>query len=62
MIRLRLISGIRQLKRKDKLVNVSVDRQVVKDSPAYDTTTMVDRAYEDHFHSYYRDIGPSDQR
>ena len=37
----------------DKLVNLDVDRQRVKDSPAYDPTTSVDRGYEREFHSYY---------
>ena len=30
----------------DKLVNLSVDRQRVKDSPTYDASTTIDRAYE----------------
>jgi len=46
----------------DKLVNLDVDRQKVKDSPTYDATTTVDRAYEKHFHGYYGDVRPSDRR
>jgi hypothetical protein len=42
-----------------KLVNLNVDRQRVKDSPAYDTSTTVDRAYEKRFHSYYGDVRSS---
>lgn len=38
---------------KSRLVNLDVDREKVKGSPIYDATTIVDRAYEGHFHSYY---------
>lgn len=41
----------------DNLVNLNVDRQKVKDAPAYDASVMVDRAYEHHFHRYYDGIG-----
>ena len=44
-----------------KLVNLDVDRQKVKDSPAYDATTTIDRAYENHFHSHYGDVRASGQ-
>ena len=37
----------------DKLVNLNVDRQRVKDSPTYDASTTVDQAYEERFHTYY---------
>jgi hypothetical protein len=40
----------------DRLVNLDVDRQKVKDSPGYDTSMTVDGAYEDRFHNYYGDI------
>jgi hypothetical protein len=53
--------SIREIEWTDKLVNLDVDRQRVKDSPAYDANTPVDRAYEKHFHSYYGDARPSDQ-
>lgn len=43
----------------DKEVDLGVDRQHVKDSPNYDSSTMVDRAYERDFHRYYADNGPS---
>jgi sporulation protein YlmC with PRC-barrel domain len=36
-------------------VELGIDRQRVKDGPAYDPTMTVDRAYERHFHSYYGD-------
>ncbi len=42
-----------------KLVNLNVDRQKVKDSPAYDPSTTIDRPYERHFHGYYGGIRPS---
>jgi hypothetical protein len=40
----------------DKLINLDVVRQKVKDSPAYDTSIMIDRAYERQFHSYYDEV------
>ena len=42
-------------------MSLEVDRQTVKDSPAYDPSTPVDRAYEKDFHGYYGDIPPSDR-
>jgi len=36
-----------------KLVTLNVDRQRVKDSPAYHATAAVDRLYEKHFNSHY---------
>jgi hypothetical protein len=46
---------------KDRLVNLNVDRQRVKDSPTYDESTMIDHAYETQFHSYYGENRPSDR-
>ena len=40
------------------LLNLGVDRQKVKDSPSYDASTIVDRAYENHFNDYYRSGRP----
>jgi hypothetical protein len=37
----------------DRLVNLNVNRQKVKDSPEYDATTTIDQAYERRFHDYY---------
>jgi hypothetical protein len=37
----------------DKLVNLDVVRQKVKDSPVYDPALTVDRAYDDKFLTYY---------
>jgi len=50
--------SVRDMDWTDRLVSLDVDRQHVKDSPAYDSSTTVDRAYENHFHSYYNDINP----
>ena len=36
-----------------RLVNLDVDRQRVKDAPAYDGSQEVDRAYEYAFHGFY---------
>jgi hypothetical protein len=51
----------REIDWTDKLVNVDVDRQRVKESPEYDASTTVDWAYEKHFHSYYGGVRPSDR-
>ncbi len=45
----------------DKLVRLDVVRQKVKDSPLYDPSIMIDRAYEKQFHRYYGDVRPYDQ-
>jgi len=44
----------------DRLVNLDVDRHLVKDSPAYDPTT-IDRAFERHGYTHYGQVRPSDQ-
>ena len=36
-----------------RFVKLDVDRQKVKDSPAYDGSEVIDRAYEYRFHGYY---------
>lgn len=41
----------------DNLVNLNVDRQNVKDAPAYDASVTVDRSYEHKFHKYYNGLG-----
>jgi hypothetical protein len=43
----------------NRLVNLNVARKRVKDSPTYDASTVVDRAYENHFNNYYGDGRPS---
>jgi hypothetical protein len=52
----------REIDWNDKLVHLNVNRQKVKDSPAYDASTTVDRTYEKHFHGYYGEVEPSDRR
>jgi hypothetical protein len=42
-------------------VNLNVDRQSVKDSPAYDASTTVDGAYEKRFRDHYDDIRATGQ-
>jgi len=37
----------------ERLVTLTVDRQHVKDSPAYDSSTTMDHAFENQFHSHY---------
>jgi sporulation protein YlmC with PRC-barrel domain len=37
----------------DRLVNLDVDRQRVKDSPAYDASMTIDRAYDETLLTYY---------
>jgi hypothetical protein len=37
----------------DRLVNLDVNRQKVKDSPAYDPTITIDRAYDEKLLTYY---------
>jgi sporulation protein YlmC with PRC-barrel domain len=36
-----------------RLIDLDVDRQRVKDSPAYDSATLVDRPYETQYHQHY---------
>lgn len=43
----------------NRLVNISVTRQHVKDSPAYDAATLVDRDYQRRYHSYYGGLRPT---
>jgi hypothetical protein len=47
--------SVREIDWTDNLVNLNVDRQRVKDSPAYDASTTVDQAYEKNFRSHYDD-------
>jgi hypothetical protein len=37
----------------DRLVNLDVSRQKIKDSPAYDATMTIDRAYDEKLLTYY---------
>ena len=51
----------REIDWTDRLVNLDVDRQKVKDSPPYDASKTVDWAYENHYHDYYGNIRPGDR-
>lgn len=46
----------------DKTVALSVNREMVKNSPEYDEATIVDRAYEDRFSAHYTDSDPRIRR
>jgi len=50
--------SIKEINWANKLVNLNVVRQRVKDAPSYDASTVVDRAYENHFNNYYGDRTP----
>ena len=45
--------SVQEIDWTDKLVKINVDRQEVKDSPAYYAAATVDRDYEKRFHGYY---------
>jgi hypothetical protein len=44
----------------EKLLNLHLDRQRVKDSPAYDESITLDREYERQFNRYYDSNRPGD--
>ena len=48
--------SVREIDWADNLVNLDLDRQKVKNGPAYDSSVTVDRAYAQHFHNYYNGI------
>jgi sporulation protein YlmC with PRC-barrel domain len=48
--------SVREIDWADNLVNLDLDRQKIKDGPAYDTAVTVDRTYEQQFHRYYDGI------
>jgi hypothetical protein len=50
--------SVQEIDWTERLVSLDVERQRVKDSPAYDPSTTVDRAYERHFHDYYGEVKP----
>jgi hypothetical protein len=50
-------TAVRSVDWTDRLVNLTVSRQAVKDSPAYDGSEATDRAFEDRFHDYYGRVG-----
>jgi PRC-barrel domain len=50
----------REIDWTNRLVNLNVDRRRVKDSPAYDASTKLDRAYEYHLEKYYGNLLPTE--
>jgi hypothetical protein len=51
----------REINWTDRLVNLDVNCQKVKDSPVYDASKTGDGAYEKHFRNYYSDIRATSQ-
>ena len=49
----------REIDWTNNLVHLNVDRQRVKDSPAYNASTSVDPAFEKHFQNHYGDVRSS---
>jgi len=45
--------SVREIDWANRLMHLDVDRQKVKDSPAYDPTMTVDQTYEERFHDHY---------
>ena len=45
--------SVREIDWADKLIQLDVSRQKVKDSPLYDPSLTVDGAYEEKFLTYY---------
>jgi hypothetical protein len=54
--------SVRSIAWEDRSVNLTVDREAVKSSPAYDASMTIDRAYERRLHGYYSDIDAGDSR
>ena len=50
--------SIKDIDWTNRQVDLNVARQRVKDAPAYDAFTVVDRAYESHFNNYYSERTP----
>jgi hypothetical protein len=50
--------SVRTIDWAERRVNLGLDRQKVKDGPAYDPSMMGDPIYENKLHSYYGDIRP----
>lgn len=45
--------SVRKINFATQLVNLDIERQTVKDSPPYDSSTIIDAAYDDAFLAYY---------
>ena len=50
--------SIKEINWANRQVDLNVVRQRVKDAPTYDASTLVDRAYENHFNNYCGDRTP----
>ncbi len=46
----------------ERTIGLDVDRQRIKDSPAYDAQTLIDRPYEKQFHEHYGAGQPAARR
>jgi hypothetical protein len=44
---------VKAISEPNRLVNLDVNRQRVKDSPAYDASSTIDQAYDKAFYKYY---------
>jgi hypothetical protein len=51
--------SVREINWTDNLVNLNVERQTVRDSPAYEASAAPDHAYDKQFHSLYDDAQPN---
>ncbi|MEO8882131.1 MAG: PRC-barrel domain-containing protein [Devosia sp.] len=49
--------SVREVSWTDRTIDLSVNREVVKNSPAYDASTTLDRDYENRFDTHYRGTG-----
>jgi len=48
--------SVRKIEWADRLVSLGADRQMVKNSPPYDSSTTVDPLYEKNLHNHYGDL------
>lgn len=52
--------SVQQVDWAKRRVGLNVDRQRVKDSPIYDASTIIDRAYETQLHKHYGEMQPTE--
>jgi len=45
--------AVRVIDWADRLMHLGIDRRRIKDSPAYDSSVTIERAYEERLHNYY---------
>jgi sporulation protein YlmC with PRC-barrel domain len=48
--------SVRKIEWSDRRVSLRANRQTIKDSPPYDSSTIVDPVYETNFHKHYGDL------